>query len=281
MELWAFILLGAAVLFAFFWWLPSKSRCRKFSHENFFAGQDNIVLSWTAPPYGTPSNLNYQWTFCQNPAASCDPNPANWPAGLQTSTTTTGTITSDLCPNWNSAQTAINTGCEFGATLTYAVRAVDSVSGVQSPWVIQTIDLTSSLSGGSSSITDPQTSGPLTTASTNFTLTIANITVPAGATSQGVVSVFQTHAQSGGDYSTFPIPIVFSGTTGTGSGSFTDTSVWQEGFIPDAFQNGDTVTATVVVASTTEVYYASTFTITIAAAQVNAPTNLAWSIASA
>ena len=284
MEAWTLILLGAAVIFAFLWFYPRSGRChrgRKFSRENFFAGQDNIVLTWTAPAYGDPSALSYQWTFCQDPAAQCDPNPLNWPAGVQTSSTTSGTITSDLCPNFNSALTAINEGCEFGATLTYAVRAIDSTSGAQSPWAIQTIDLTSSVSGGASSITDPNAGGPLTVASTNFLLTVTGVTVPSGATAEGVVSVFQDEATSGGLYATVPLALAFSGTTGTVSGSFSDSSVWQQSFTPSPFSAGDTVTTTIVVASPTQVYYASTFTTTLAAATVNSPTNLAWTIASA
>ena len=283
MEAWILILLGAAVIFAFLWFYPRGGRCgKKFSRENFFAGQDNIVLTWTAPAYGDPSALSYQWTFCQDPAAQCDPNPLNWPAGVQTSVTTSGTITSSLCPNLiTTPPTGINTGCEFGATLTYAVRAIDSTSGAQSPWAIQTIDLTSSVSGGSSSITDPNAGGPLTVASTNFLLTVAGVTVPAGATAEGVVSVFQNEVGNSGLYATVGLPLTFSGTTGTASGSFSDAGIWQQTFTPSAFSAGDTVTTTIVIASPTQVYYSSTFTTTLAAATVNSPTNLGWSISSA
>lgn len=95
--------------------------------DHFFNNNSSISVAWVS----VPGAASYNWKVCNT--STCDPNPDNWPGNPQNSTTNSATLNSTTCP-----------GCDFGASIQFAVQTVGS-NGLNSTWTTITIDLHSYL----------------------------------------------------------------------------------------------------------------------------------------
>lgn len=130
------------------------------TQEPFFS-YHGVIVSWT-PPSNATATTSYQWFACNQTAApSCGP----------TACTTSSSSTSSTCPITPNPTATLNeqttTGLDFGQSIAFSVRSIDTVSNLTSDWVTTVINtnnparttgsltITSSPSSTSSTINNP------------------------------------------------------------------------------------------------------------------------------
>jgi hypothetical protein len=165
--------------------------------------------------------------------------------------------------------------CDLGEVISFAVQAVDSVSGTQSGWTITQINLQSQVPYAQSDVSITDASGlPLANGSSAFTAT-ANIPNPDGIplTVYAFIAYGQP-ANGQASYETLALPAQ----GGVVSGSFSDPTIWQGATIPGPLNGGTLSVYFYATSPTNQVYFYSSTVVSISNATPSAPTGITWSI---
>lgn len=229
-------------------------------NEPFMSDQLSLTVSWSPPSgYPQPQNLSYQWAVCNS--EGCDPTQLQ----PMTTTATSVVLNDQNCP-----------GCDFGQTLSFAVRAVDTTTSLASTWALLSISLIPTNTPADADVYfEDDTSGQAPTAGSQGMYASMNATsdCQAGCSGEVVVTV-----QRGS--STYEI-VAFSDAISQSSGvsvdvSFSNTS-WSPS-PPGPLQSGDVVTGYFLLYSSDSVMMYAVIPYTASDVTPGPVSGLQWSI---
>ena len=233
-----------------------------------------LTISWQPPTnYPTPSQLQYTWAICYDKdispnhggAASVCSNlagkdPSTWPYSGTTKNTNV-VLNSDTC-----------TYCMQGQVLTLMLMAQDTVTGNKSPWMTNTIDLTST-NPSTVNMTD-QTGKPIYVGAQS---TVVVVTSTNGSFPSNAVGYYQLKVPPSN--TSVILPLTINGSTATSAPlSWTDPNSWFAGNTPGSVTTSP-ISATVAIyepSGTKPTAYSGTTAITPASAPVTYPTDVTW-----
>jgi hypothetical protein len=250
----------------------------RYAKEGFGGGgglTPSLTISWQPPAnYPFPTQLQYVWGLCYNQdmspghvgsASVCSnlagKDPSQWPISGTTSSTSV---------TFNNTNCAL---CVQGQILTFMLMAQDTKSGLKSPWVSSSIDLTST---NPSTVTATDGSGrPIYIGATSVVVTVTSATpFPAGA--EGYFSVSSQLP----DLLSKQLPLTISGATATATFPWTTQSVWLNPPIPgQGIISSFTITVDIYEASGSQPvsFYGAT-NISPASPPVSSPSAVSWSL---
>lgn len=93
--------------------------------DRFFANKQ-VTITFTEPSNPTPTT-NYQWVVCNT--ADCASDPSSW-GTLNTAKSSPIILDNSICPT-----------CDFGQDINFAIRSIDTSSGLTSSWVTSKLTL--------------------------------------------------------------------------------------------------------------------------------------------